>query len=302
MAEWDAEIVVSSSEVAEIVGKKYAEFRHSHVTEYAAGWDNTAFLVNDAVLFRFPRRSISIDLLTREITLLPQICTFLSLPISSPQYHGLWGNDPKLPFAGYRMLVGRPASLSDFDDYGRTRMAVPLALFLRELHSIDTTPLFESGLPADLFGRFNAEKLLPRMLARAAVARDAGYEIPSTLIDWVQAHPPSLDQQLSLVHGDLYARHLLIDAGGLPSGVIDWGDMHAGTPAIDLAAAFTMLPPQAHATFLEAYGPVTDAVWRAARWRGIYSALLCLEFGIKSNAEDMRRCGSVAVDLIARGL
>jgi aminoglycoside phosphotransferase (APT) family kinase protein len=302
MAEWDAEVILSEAEVSEIVQSYYPEFSNSRVVGYAEGWDNAAFLVDDAILFRFPRRKIAVDGLTREIALLPRISTCLPLPISAPHYHGRWRDELQWPFAGYRLLVGQSASLRDLTDDERERLTLPLATFLRELHRIDSAPLVEAGLPSDSFGRFNAEKLLPRMLTRSSATRDAGYDVPSSLMTWVQEHPPCLGEQRAIVHGDLYARHLLLDEDGVLGGIIDWGDMHLGTPAIDLAAAHTMLPPESHATFLEAYGPVSEALWNAARWRGIYSALICLEYGITSDAEDMRRCGAAAIGLIARGL
>ncbi|MCH7839494.1 MAG: phosphotransferase [Planctomycetes bacterium] len=40
----------------------------------------------------------------------------------------------------------------------------------------------------------------------------------------------------TLVHRDLYARHMLVDDDGRPCGVIDWGDVHVGDPAIDLSS------------------------------------------------------------------
>jgi aminoglycoside phosphotransferase (APT) family kinase protein len=302
MAEWDAEVVVSAADVGAIVGAQYPEFRDRRVVPYAEGWDNAGFLVDDAVLFRFPRRAIAVDLLTREIALLPRIAPLLPLPISAPQYHGIWRGEARWPFAGYRILAGEPVSLRDLDDDARIRIAVPLANFLRDLHALDAKPLIDSGLPDDLFGRFDAGKLLPRVAARVATARAAGYDVPSGVLRWFDDHPPRLDERRTLVHGDLYARHLLLDADGSACGVIDWGDMHVGMPAIDLAAAHTMLPPEAHAAFLAAYGPVDDAVWSAARWRGVYSAMVALEYGITAGAEDMRRCGAAALRLIARAV
>jgi aminoglycoside phosphotransferase (APT) family kinase protein len=299
--EWDAEVVVSATEVAEIVGAQHPEFRNSRVVGYAEGWDNAAFLVDDTFVFRFPRRSIAVDLLTREIALLPLVSKFLALPISAPQYHGTWRGDLRWPFAGYRMLLGQSASLIHLDDDDRRRVAVPLGLFLRDLHAIETAPLVEAGLPPDLFRRFDVEKRLAPALARAEFAQAAGYDVPASVLRWFEDHPPILGDRRTVVHGDLYARHVMLDRGVL-SGVIDWGDMHLGSPAIDLSAAHTMLPPEAHEIFRGAYGPISDEVWDAARWRGIYSALLCLEYGVTADAEDMRRCGSAALVLIARGL
>ena len=57
-----------------------------------------------------------------------------------------------------------------------------------------------------------------------------------------------------LVHGDLHARHVLVD-GGRPSGVIDWGDTAIADPAVDLMAAWAAFAPPERETFWSAYGP-----------------------------------------------
>ena len=44
-----------------------------------------------------------------------------------------------------------------------------------------------------------------------------------------------LDTSLVLVHGDFYSRHVLVDETGGMAGVIDFGDLHVGHPAVDLS-------------------------------------------------------------------
>ena len=73
----------------------------------------------------------------------------------------------------------------------------------------------------------------------------------------------------TLVHGDLHARQLLFADGAL-SGVIDWGDVHRGDPAIDLAVVHAFLPPAARPSFFAAYGPVDQETWRLARLRALH--------------------------------
>ena len=40
----------------------------------------------------------------------------------------------------------------------------------------------------------------------------------------------------SLLHGDLYCRHIIVDEKLEPTGLIDFGDMFFGDPGIDLSA------------------------------------------------------------------
>ena len=63
------------------------------------------------------------------------------------------------------------------------------------------------------------------------------------------AQTPSSDAPLCWVHGDLYARHLLLDDHKKLCGVIDWGDVHLGDRALDLSIAYSFLPAEARLCF-----------------------------------------------------
>jgi aminoglycoside phosphotransferase (APT) family kinase protein len=80
------------------------------------------------------------------------------------------------------------------------------------------------------------------------------------------------------VHGDLYGRHLLVADGALV-GVIDWGDVHVGDPAIDLSIGWTFLPRAARPAFLAAYGPVDGDGLARARTVALHYATALLAYG-----------------------
>jgi aminoglycoside phosphotransferase (APT) family kinase protein len=81
------------------------------------------------------------------------------------------------------------------------------------------------------------------------------------------------------VHGDLHPRHVIVGPRGELAGVIDWGDSHAGDPALDLAIAFTFLPRDARETFRVAYGAVDDASWDRARFRALHYGAHLTRYG-----------------------
>jgi aminoglycoside phosphotransferase (APT) family kinase protein len=76
----------------------------------------------------------------------------------------------------------------------------------------------------------------------------------------------------TLVHGDLHARQVLVDDAGAVCGIIDWGDVHLGDPACDLAIAHSMLPEEARGEFRSAYGEIDADTWALARLRGLHLA------------------------------
>jgi aminoglycoside phosphotransferase (APT) family kinase protein len=88
-------------------------------------------------------------------------------------------------------------------------------------------------------------------------------------------------RRVSLVHGDLYSRHLLVEGGAL-SGVIDWGDMHLNDPGIDLTIGFLFFPPAARESFFAAYGGAGEATIRLARFRAVSHSLAVLPYALQT--------------------
>ena len=115
--------------------------------------------------------------------------------------------------------------------------------------------------------------------AAAGVFADAGVFIAAM----ERIAPYDTPRPAVVVHGDLYARHLLVDDAGALAGVIDWGDVHLGDPALDLAAAKLVLPPTDLDTFLAHYGAVDATTWDRATYRAIHHAALELAYGIDRN-------------------
>jgi aminoglycoside phosphotransferase (APT) family kinase protein len=94
----------------------------------------------------------------------------------------------------------------------------------------------------------------------------------------------------------VYARHSLVDAARRAAGIIDWGDLHLGDPAIDLSIAFEVLPPHARDRFANAYGPIGDETWKLARYRAIYHGALVAHYGYRIGDQDLLRAGLTGLD------
>jgi aminoglycoside phosphotransferase (APT) family kinase protein len=67
-------------------------------------------------------------------------------------------------------------------------------------------------------------------------------------------------------------------ADGTLTGVIDFGELSAGDPALDLAAAWVLLPDGAAARCFELYGADKDTI-RRARGRALVKSLVLIEIG-----------------------
>jgi aminoglycoside phosphotransferase (APT) family kinase protein len=291
---WTPEHVVSTGLARRLIHARFPDLRGVEVEPFGAGWDNTAFLAGGRLVFRFPRRAIAVELIRVEARVLPAIAPALPLAVPVPRRVGEPGLGYPWPFAGYELLPGRPASEVGLDSARREAAAPLLGRFLRTLHDRDTTGL---DLPGDTIHRADMGRRLPDVRARIDQLVAGGLVADPRplhrLIERLPERPPAAPSRLC--HGDLYARHLLVDDDGLPAGVIDWGDVHLGSPAVDLAICHGFLSPAARPAFLAAYGPVDPDAWAFARLRALHYAVVLMLYG--SEAGDRALLDEAAVSL-----
>jgi len=210
------------------------------------------------------------------------------VPIPNPQWFGHVGD---WPFAGYRRLIGRPASDLFLDETARHALARPLGEFLRALHD---QPSGELGVEPDSFGRLDLAKWQPRanqMLDEC----DASVDVVA--LRRVLAAVDATSAPVVLSHGDLYSRHLLLGDDQL-TGVIDWGDVCLAEPAVDLALVFAFLPPSARSGFFAAYGEINEATASRARFRAIVHTLNVHRYAKSISDEALLAEATLALRLI----
>ncbi len=301
--DWAAQRSITVDEARALIAAQFPELAASSVEPFGNGWDNTAYLVGGEFVFRFPRRAIAAPLILREIAILPLLAPALPVPIPLPRFAGTPGDDYPWPFAGYARLAGTTlcarAGAGD-----SAALARGLGTFVRALHHIDPRAAVERGLPRDEIGRLNHESRFRPVAERFAALHEAGVIAdPSRLLAFLRAVAPRPDETAShIVHGDLYARHLLIDEAGELSGVIDWGDLHLGHPALDIAIADLVLEPAGQTVFFEAYGPVDARTRALARYRAIYHAALEAHYAWKTSDAPLFRAGASALERIGASL
>ncbi len=115
-----------------------------------------------------------------------------------------------------------------------------LGRLLRVLHAPETAARVdpERALPVDFNRRADMAFRVPRTRERLEELGHPETEAIAELLAEAEALPPSSCR--ALVHGDLHLRHVLVDGASM-SGVIDWGDICVGDPAIDLQLVWSLL-------------------------------------------------------------
>ncbi len=268
---WTPELSVDETLARRLIAAQFPQLAGASIRRAGAGWDNAAYLVDERYIFRFPQRAVAATLMERELTFMPEIAAALPLPVPKPQFAGSPQFEYPWKFIGYERVAGETACSRLLSYADRKQLAVDLGEFLRTLHAIDAST-FDAELPPDTIGKLDRERLK------------------------VDEDPPKAP--LTLVHGDLYARHLLLDESNRLSGVIDWGDLHRGHPAVDLSVVHMMIPARVHGDFLDVYGDVDDRAWRFARYRARHHAGMTLEFSVAVGDEDLERASRQALRFI----
>lgn len=269
---WVAEIEVTSGLAKRLIDNQFPDLVPAHVEAYGNGWDNTAFCVNHRYVFRFPRRIVAVACMEGEIRMLPHLREHLTLPISTPQYIGAPTDEYPYPFAGYEIVAGKTAANAALNDAQRIESAPIMATFLRRLHSFPVDTALGLGCPRDEIGRMNLAARIPRAYEFLNhLTREGIIQNQEPFLDIIeQAQKVPVDDKRVLLHGDLNFRNFLVNEEGLLCGVIDWGDVHVGHPAVDLAIVSCFFPPEGQHRFFEVYGEVSDAIWKLAKFRGLY--------------------------------
>ena len=164
-----------------------------------------------------------------------------------------------------------------------------LAAFLRALHRFPRERAVAAGLPAVDWAAWVAH--WERFAARLMIGEAARFT-PATRA-WVMALHAALlaelrraERPVALLHHDLALEHILVTPDGTRlTGVIDWGDIALGDPALDFAGIAGAAPPRRSMALLAAYGPVDEGFRRRIAWYARLAPFHLLDYGLAH-----RRC------------
>ena len=106
---WHAEHPITPELARPLIRARFPDIAAERVEPLGSGWDNTAFLVDGTLVFRFPHKPSAAALLETEARVLPAIAPRLPLAVPNPRWVGEPDDAFPWPFVGYPMLPGRPA-------------------------------------------------------------------------------------------------------------------------------------------------------------------------------------------------
>src|SRR5689334_18134226 len=152
---WEADWIVAPHLAKSLIETSFPQLAPVTVQSFGAGWDNAAFLVNESLVFRFPRRRIAVPLMETEVRLLPWLSEKIPVPIPNPSYVGAPSSEYPCIFAGYALIAGHTVRATRMPNHSRRAMAEPLGKFLAALHSVSTLEALALGATEDPIRRLD---------------------------------------------------------------------------------------------------------------------------------------------------
>ncbi|MFF1651721.1 aminoglycoside phosphotransferase family protein [Streptomyces sp. NPDC058240] len=264
---------INENLVRSLVREQHPDLAELGLREVVGGWDNQLWRLGDELAVRMPRTERAPSLLRNEHRWLPTLAPCLPLPVPTPMRIGEPSARFPRPWTIATWVPGEPA---DRAPISQDRAADTLAGFLKALHVKAPTEAPVSpdrGVPlktlTDTFRKALEE------VASEGVAAD----LRNIQDVWDEAlAAPDWEDPPVWLHGDLHPANVVV-ADGTLSGVIDFGDMCAGDPAVDLAAAWVLLPEGAAARFFDAYAHADEATIRRARGLAALKSLVLILIG-----------------------
>ena len=231
----------------------------------SAGWDNAIFRLGADLAVRLPRRLIGADQTEKEHRWLPVLGPQLPLAVPVPAGKGVPGDGYPWHWTVCRWLPGQIAALAPVADM--SQVASSLARFVRALQAVDP-----AAGPVSEFRGVPLAARDPVSRACAAALRDS-LDVRRILAQWEAAvAEPSWMGPPVWMHGDLHPANLVVSNGEL-TGVIDFGLVGVGDPAVDLMVAWTYLSADARRVFRDELA-VDDATWARGRGWALHLGLM----------------------------
>ncbi|MGV9249833.1 aminoglycoside phosphotransferase family protein [Streptomyces sp. NPDC003697] len=260
---------IDAALVRRLVAAQFPRWADLSVTPVrSAGTSNVTYRLGEDMVVRLPRTAGAAGDVDKEHTWLPRLAPALPLAVPVPLGRGAPGEGYPWPWSVYRWLDGESAAAADPAD--PAALARDLADFVTALHRLDPT----GGPPS-----YRGEPLSSRDAATRAdlAGLEGAVDTEAAAAAWDEAlRAPGPAGPPVWVHADLQPGNLLVHGGRL-SAVIDFGCLGLGDPAVDLIAAWYVLPAGAREVFRAAVD-ADEAAWARGRGWALSIALAELRY------------------------
>lgn len=223
----------TTQELLERIHREFPALAWGRYGHISAGWDHDVILLDDKLVFRFPKSKEYLALLKDEVGLLG----FLGGKVRTriPNYTYVAKDSS---FAGYEFISGDPLTKSEFATLSslyKEAVAAQLADFFTVLHTISAAELAPYSIPHRVPFAYDLEKLSKQYLELHLTKDDYSYilQLQEELREAGLA-----EGELAVIHGDISPKHILWDKKTERIGLIDFSDRRIDDPALDFTELY----------------------------------------------------------------
>jgi len=270
----------------EIIKEKNPELIIEKYSFNTEGQNNDIVIVNDTLVFKFPKYQQGIAKLEKEIDLLNILKTYITLDIPNYKYKNFEPLEVGRVFGGYKIIKGTSLKKDIFCNITKQQnIAKQLATFLKQLHSIPIEKININKMTND--DNYSEWKNLFEGIQQKLfkfMSKGSKDLISRNFNDFLGQ---DLNFKQTVIHGDFGPSNIIFDPRSkLISGIIDFNEVSIGDPAIDIAS---LIGPFGYGedfvkTFESTYPNVQELMKRAK----FYSSTFALQealFGIEVGDE-----------------
>lgn len=230
--------MLGKEEYLEFISDEYPDIKIKKFQANEKGWDNDIVIINESLVFRFPKSEdviLKVEAEGKLLHLLKKKHPILQLP----DYEYLYQNQ-MLKCVRYDYLEGRMLGDISMDSFKNNQEnARLLGDFLTKLHSIDPAEADTMNLKTlhtleywEALHSSVREEILPYL-------KDREKDLINRIFRDFLEEFPGYSIKKSIIHGDLTASNIIYsEKKGRISAVIDFTDAQLGDPAFDFAGIY----------------------------------------------------------------
>ncbi|MCX5425881.1 phosphotransferase [Streptomyces sp. NBC_00078] len=296
----DTEIEITPDLVRDLLQEQHPDLAGLAIREVAGGWGNQMWRLGDELAVRMQRMDPTPERQLKERRWLPVLAPRLPLPVPLPVRFG----EPSERFPKHwTVMTWVPGEPLDHGSISRGGHAADtLAGFLRALH---VEAPAEAPIATDRGGHpKNCAEGFENFF-QAVVPDDIAADVRAVWNDAVAAQ--AWEGPRVWLHGDLHPANVVVSEGTL-AGIVDFGDMFAGDPAWDLAAAWVLLPAGTASRFFDMYACADEAAIPRARGLAAMKSLFLMlmgrngDRGLPGGKPNWGPAGRAALDRVLKGV
>lgn len=227
------------NEKLNFISASLPDLKITHIQINDTGWDNDIIIINQDIVFRFPKSKQIANRVLKEFTLLKSLKTFHS-SIKVPEYHLLYDQNRQLQCVYYQYIKG--VTIEEYNVIRNTdENAKLLGEFLTNLHSLEIKTDLKAVHTYDFWSELyeSVQKEIFQFLSEHQ--KD---EVSKTFNFFLDNYA-TLSLPKSVIHGDLTSSNIIMDnATDRINGIIDFTDAQIGDPAFDFAGFYWDFGPE----------------------------------------------------------